>query len=167
MDLIAFELKQLLLARSKTLAAAESLTAGNVQALIASASGSSNYFLGGITTYSISQKVEILGVDRNHAELTNCVSEQVATEMALGARRMFHADIAVSTTGYAEPDLDRQIKRPFAFYAIDYDGDVTTGKIEGVDSQGKSVKRVPMQQHVAHVVIDQLIKILRRNANSA
>ena len=56
---VAVELKALFLREPRlTLAAAESLTAGNVQARIASVSGASGYFRGGVTAYSIEEKVK-------------------------------------------------------------------------------------------------------------
>ena len=57
----ALELKALLRRAPRlTLAVAESLTAGLVQARVASVSGSSDYFLGGITAYSLDEKVRHL-----------------------------------------------------------------------------------------------------------
>lgn len=86
---VAAELKALMLAEPKlTLAVAESLTAGNVQAQIAGVSGASGYFLGGVTAYSIEEKVRLLGVNRAGAKKVNCVSARVAEEMARGAAEL-------------------------------------------------------------------------------
>jgi nicotinamide-nucleotide amidase len=115
----AAELKKLMMRRPRlTLAVAESLTAGHVQARIAAVSGASNYFLGGVTAYTLEQKVKLLGVNRAHARRVNCVSQRVAVEMALGAAQLFDADLAVATTGYAEPDRAAGIKAPMAWWAI-------------------------------------------------
>jgi PncC family amidohydrolase len=100
-----FELGAILKRINATIAAAESLTGGHVQANIAMVSGASTYFLGGITAYNIHQKTEHLGVDGRHAAEVNCVSQQVVREMATGARAMFGADIGIATTGYAESDI--------------------------------------------------------------
>ena len=99
----AQKIKQICVHNELRVATAESLTAGHVQSLIASVSGASDFFCGGITAYNIDQKVKHLGVDRIHAAGVDCVSPQVAAEMALGATEMFDAHIGVSTTGYAEP----------------------------------------------------------------
>lgn len=101
-----------------TLAVAESVTAGHVQAQVASVSGASEFFLGGVTAYSLDQKVKLLGVNRAHARRVGCVSQRVAVEMAFGATRLFGADIAVATTGYAEPDKAAGIREPMAWWAI-------------------------------------------------
>ncbi|MCF3651069.1 CinA family protein [Synoicihabitans lomoniglobus] len=103
---------------SRTLAVAESLTCGQLQAAIGSVSGASAFFLGGITAYTLEQKVKHLGVDRTTAEACNCVSEATAREMARGALAMFGADLAVATTGYAEADPTGGITEPFAWWAL-------------------------------------------------
>jgi nicotinamide-nucleotide amidase len=115
----AADLKKLILQRpALTLAVAESLTAGHLQAQVASVSGSSKYFLGGVTVYSLEQKVKLLGVNRAHARTVNSVSQRVAVEMAFGAMQLFGADVGVATTGYAEPSRADQIKSPMAWWAI-------------------------------------------------
>lgn len=111
-------LKPLLLSRKLTLAAAESLTTGRVQALIGSTSGASGYFLGGITAYTLEAKVRHLGVDRVSAKRTNGVSAQVAEQMARGVCMLFGSDIGIATTGYAEPAPSLGVGGPFAWWAI-------------------------------------------------
>ena len=82
------ELKQLLLQPPRlTLAVAESVTCGRLQARIGAISGASEFFLGGLTAYTIPQKVRHLGVDRALAEQTNAVSPEVAEQMARGPAR--------------------------------------------------------------------------------
>lgn len=113
----ADELKDLLLRAPRwTLAVAESLTCGHLQARIGAVSGASRYFLGGVTAYSLEQKVQLLGVDRARAEACACVSEAVAREMAAGAARLFGAQVTVATTGYAEPAAG--VTAPQAWWAI-------------------------------------------------
>ncbi len=115
----AVQLKRLMLRRPRlTLAVAESLTAGHLQAHVAAVSGASEYFLGGVTAYALDQKVALLGVDRAHARRVNCVSQRVAVEMAYGALRLFGADVGAATTGYAEPDRKAGVKHPMAWWAI-------------------------------------------------
>jgi len=115
----AEQLKKLILRKpALTLAVAESLTAGHLQAQITAVSGASEFFLGGVTAYSLAQKVKLLGVNRAHARRVNCVSQRVAVEMAHGAGQLFGADVAVATTGYAEPDRSAGVKHPMAWWAI-------------------------------------------------
>jgi PncC family amidohydrolase len=86
-----------------TVAAAESLTGGNVSARITAISGSSAYFLGGIVAYSNEAKSSLLGVSEETLATRGAVSAECAREMAEGARRAFGAEIAVATTGIAGP----------------------------------------------------------------
>ncbi len=155
-------LKSLMLKTPKcTLAVAESLTCGRVQAEIGSEPGASSYFLGGITAYTLEQKVKKLGVDRSHAEIVKCVSTQVAAEMACGVCQLFGSDIGIGTTGYAETSSMDGIKQPLAYWAI-------ASQIEGkvsVVRQGllekESVNRVQMQVATASCVIEALVAFLK------
>ncbi len=161
MDLAA-ELKELMLRAPRlTLAAAESLTAGHVQARIATVSGASDYFRGGITAYTLEQKVRHLGVDRAHAAAVHCVSARVAEEMAGGACALFGADVAVATTGYAEPAPASGVPAPMAFWAL---ADVREPKQATVRSgrvEFPGASRTEAQARVAEVVLRELVAYLR------
>ena len=85
-----------------SLATAESVTVGYIQASVAMASGASTFFSGGVTAYNIEQKVNLLGVDRLKAEEANAVSLEISTQMAQGVCKLFNADIGIGITGYAE-----------------------------------------------------------------
>ena len=87
-----------------TLTAAESLTGGSFQHLITNVSGASNYFKGGIVTYSNDAKTTILRVEKNIIEEFGVVSAECAIEMAKKAQEMFGTDLAISFTGVAGPD---------------------------------------------------------------
>ena len=78
-----------------TLSVAESLTGGNIQALLTSISGSSAYFSGGVTAYNLRQKVDILGVTESIAEKCNCVSLATVEEMAAGIAQLMGTDFGV------------------------------------------------------------------------
>ena len=157
------ELKDLFLREPKlTLAVAESLTCGNLQAHIGRISGASNFFLGGITAYTLEQKVKHLGVDRAMAEPVNCVSAQVAEQMAQGAAELFGADLALATTGYAEPAPAIGVTVPFAWWAL------ARHKADGWHVQSTRVEcpgadRVQVQQQVANAAVAGLLEYLRAN----
>lgn len=87
----------------KTLAVAESLTGGGLGAIITEVAGSSEVFLGGITTYSDLSKTKLLEVPKKLITKYTAVSEEVAKAMAEGARNLFKSDYAISTTGVAGP----------------------------------------------------------------
>jgi nicotinamide-nucleotide amidase len=156
------ELKPLMLRRPRlTLAVAESLTAGHVQARIAAIPGASEFFLGGITAYSLAQKVRHLGVDRAAAMAVNCVSAAVAEQMACGALTLFGSDLAVATTGYAEPAPDRGVTAPLAWWALAWrkKGGKILRRHGRVECPG--AKRVEAQAIVAEVALAELTEWLR------
>lgn len=86
-----------------TLATAESCTAGLVAARIADIPGASDVLRGGAVTYCDAVKRRVLGVSEDTLRLQSAVSDPCAREMAVGARGLFEADMAVSITGYAGP----------------------------------------------------------------
>jgi nicotinamide-nucleotide amidase len=161
MDLVP-ELKQLMLREPRwTLAAAESLTCGRVQARIGAVSGASNFFLGGLTAYSLEQKVRHLGVDREHAESVDCVSQRVAEEMARGASALFGSDLAVGTTGYAEAEAERGIRAPLAWWALWHDRRDGRATVRSGFIEAPGTERTKMQQLVADAVVGELVRYLR------
>ena len=87
----------------KTLAVAESLTGGGLGAALTEVPGSSEVFLGGITTYSDSSKIKLLEIPKRLISKHTAVSEEVAKAMAESVRKIFKSDYAISTTGVAGP----------------------------------------------------------------
>ena len=87
----------------KTIATAESCTAGMLAARLADRPGSSAYLAGGVVSYSNAAKAELLGVDPALIATHGAVSEPVAEAMAAGALARFGADVAVGITGIAGP----------------------------------------------------------------
>ena len=160
----AHELKPLCLrdsARPLTLAVAESMTGGRVQTAITAVSGASGFFLGGLTAYTLDQKVRHLGVKRGPAAKVNAVSADVAAQMACGAARLFAADLAVATTGYAEPSPEHGVDEPFAYWAIARR--VTARRWHTVTGRVvcPGMKRNDAQQCVTDAVITELVAYLR------
>lgn len=91
------------LLEGRTLAVAESCTAGLVSARITDRPGSSTYFAGGVVAYSDEAKRQLLGVDEQLLGDRGAVSAEVAEAMAVGALERFGADIACAVTGIAGP----------------------------------------------------------------
>jgi PncC family amidohydrolase len=89
--------------RSATIGTAESCTGGLISHLLTNIAGSSEYVLGGIVTYSNQAKINLLNVNPQTIMNYGAVSEEVAYEMAIGAREILRADYVVSVTGIAGP----------------------------------------------------------------
>jgi nicotinamide-nucleotide amidase len=157
------ELKSLMLGKPKlTLAVAESLTCGHVQSGVGAISGASNFFLGGITAYTLDEKVRHLGVDRRAARRVDCVSAEVAREMARGVCRLFGSDLGVATTGYAEPKPSSGITAPFAWWAVVHVG---RGRVIGSLSgriECLGANRVQTQMIVSAAVVAELMDYVRQ-----
>jgi len=86
-----------------TLSIAESCTGGLVCDRITNVSGSSDYFMGGMVTYSNESKAEHLEIPLDYIKRYGAVSSQVARKMAQGVRKAFHTTFGLSTTGVAGP----------------------------------------------------------------
>ncbi|MDQ7773278.1 MAG: nicotinamide-nucleotide amidohydrolase family protein [Elusimicrobiales bacterium] len=96
-------LGRLLKDRGATLALAESCTGGLASKLMTDEAGSSDFFLGGVTSYSNAAKVRLLGVSPALVRRRGAVSAECAAAMARGARRAFGSDYAGAVTGIAGP----------------------------------------------------------------
>ncbi len=156
------ELKSLLLRAPRlTLAVAESVTCGQLQARVGAISGASEFFLGGITAYTLDQKVRHLGVERAEAAACDCVSAGVAVQMACGAGALFGSDLALATTGYAEPAPAQGVAEPAAFWALAWRGPDN----RWLNRAGKIVcpgaTRVAAQALVADAALAELLAHLR------
>jgi len=106
------------IARGFRVATAESLTAGMIVAALADTPGSSKYLQGGIVAYNIDQKVELLGVNREQAAACNCVSDEIALQMCLGAQNRMNAECVIAVTGYAEPWPEAGVTRAHAYFNV-------------------------------------------------
>lgn len=124
-------IRNFMLTHGHTLAVAESVTSGHLQAALSLATEASNFFHGGITAYNLGQKARHLHINPIHATSCNSVSELIADEMALNALTFFSSDWSISVTGYASRVPALGINDLFAFYAIAFRKEVVDrGKVE-------------------------------------
>jgi nicotinamide-nucleotide amidase len=116
-DEVLKSIRASLLNKGRTIAIAESVTSGLLQFAMSNTMDTIQFFQGGITAYTPNQKFRQLNVEPMHALSVNCVSEQVAAELAENIRIKFQSDYGVGITGYASavPESDNQL---FAYYAI-------------------------------------------------
>ncbi|WP_106398165.1 CinA family nicotinamide mononucleotide deamidase-related protein [Actinocorallia populi] len=100
---LASVVHELLAARERTVAVAESLTGGLLGAELTYVPGSSETFAGGVTAYETRLKHELLGVSASLLEERGAVDPQVAVQMAEGARERLGAFYGLGVTGVAGP----------------------------------------------------------------
>jgi nicotinamide-nucleotide amidase len=88
-----------LIACGLTLAVAESLTGGLVASRLVNVPGASDWFRGGVVSYTADVKASVLGVPPGPV-----VSAATAAAMATGVRDLLGADVGLGVTGVAGPD---------------------------------------------------------------
>jgi len=103
MSSLGRDVVDLLRSRGLTLGVVESATGGLISHLITNVPGSSDVYLGSITSYSNEAKTRIVGVSEETINRHGAVSAEVAEEMAQGGRRVFRSDICIADTGIAGP----------------------------------------------------------------
>lgn len=96
-------LGRLLKERDWTIGVAESCTGGLLSVRLTDVPGSSAYFRGAVVAYHNDLKEGMLGVPSRLIRQAGAVSEEVAREMAQGARRLLNVDVGVAVTGIAGP----------------------------------------------------------------
>ncbi len=97
------EISQIIYESNKTLGTAESCTGGRIADAIILIPGASNYFKGGIVSYTDEIKEKLLGVSHKLLEEKTAVCEEVAIEMVKGAIKALNVDYAIASTGLAGP----------------------------------------------------------------
>jgi nicotinamide-nucleotide amidase len=148
---------RILLRKQETIATAESVTAGHLQASFSLAENAREFFQGGITAYNLGQKARHLHIDPIQGEACNCVSSRVAEQMATGACNLFSADWGISVTGYAAkvPELD--VDTLFAYVAVAYHNDVVYVK----KIKAPELSSMEVQLHYVNSVVKILVKLLK------
>lgn len=90
-------------ARGQCLGTAESCTGGWIAKVCTDLAGSSDWFEGGVVSYSNALKQSLLGVDAWVLDTEGAVSAACAGQMAAGALSRLDTDWAVAVTGIAGP----------------------------------------------------------------
>lgn len=103
MEVEIVTLGEILRSRGLLMGTAESCTGGRIAHLITLIPGSSDYFVGGVVSYSNEVKQNLLGVSEESLKQQGAVSREVVEQMALGAIGSLGCDCAVATSGIAGP----------------------------------------------------------------
>ena len=124
-----------------TIATAESCTGGMLAALLTDIEGAGRGFERGFVTYTKDSKAELLGIDRDVLDHNDAVSETVAREMAEGALKRSHADLALGITGFAGPGAPGE-EEGLVHIALARRGKPTVHREEHFGSIGRGAIRV-------------------------
>ena len=138
----------------KTVAAAESCTAGMFCSRIGDIPGASDILLGGVVSYANEVKENILGVPGEILRTVGAVSEPCAAKMAEGVRRITGADITVSVTGIAGPGGGTPDKPvgTVCFGLADEKGTVTETVHFGYKSDRAKIRRLTVARAMMNVI---------------
>lgn len=121
------EIGQLLADIDETVAVAESVTSGYLQFCLSQMKDASKFYWGGITTYTLDEKVKFLQISRKEGEKCDCVSENISEVMALNVAKSFQTDWGISVTGYATP-VDESDFKLFAYFSFSHKGKIVYSK---------------------------------------
>lgn len=138
------------------LATAESCTGGMISAALTDIAGSSDVFERGFVTYSNEAKQEMLGVSPDTLALHGAVSEQVAAEMAQGAVRHSHADIAVAVTGVAGPGGSKTKPEGRVCFGLARTGRPAITMTEEFGAVGRDAVRLRTTEAALRMILDHL-----------
>lgn len=152
----AEKLVEILINKKLKISAAESCTGGMFISKLIDIPGTSDIIGASYITYSEEAKIKTVGVNSNTIDKFGVVSENVALEMALGAKNTAQSDIGVGITGFAGPFSD--------------DNDPDAGKVcFGFSVNGKTVTatkcfgnigRNTVRELSCIYAIDTLIKLI-------
>ena len=128
-DLVS-DIAATMIANKENISVAESVSSGLLQLCFSQGKDASEFFQGGMTVYTLNQKVKHLNVDEEEASQFNCVSPHIAETMALNVAKKFESNWSVAITGYANPVPESE-EELFAYFSIAYNGTIIhTEKLE-------------------------------------
>jgi nicotinamide-nucleotide amidase len=105
----------------RSLATAESCTAGRIATALAEVEGAVAWLRGGLIAYQPMVKRGLLEV-----RATSVLSEESAAEMAVGVAWLLDADVAVAATGVVGPDPEEGVPSGTVFIGVSVDGEPTS-----------------------------------------
>lgn len=112
-----------------TVSAAESCTGGLLSHFLTALPGSSDFFEGGVVSYSNRLKKSLLGVSDETLEAHGAVSRQTAGEMARRMKVLAGTDFAVSTTGNLGPEALEGKDRGLVYIAVSGPGETAVREL--------------------------------------
>ncbi len=153
---------ELLREQGKTVATAESCTAGLLSKRLTDVSGSSDVFSMGVAAYSADIKTKVLGVPRELIEQNGTVCAKVAESMAYNVRRLSGCSFGVGITGVAGDSFEE--KPSGLVYVSLTDGEKMWTRELKVDVEGMDDSRTSVRNTSATVALDMLRRVLMGTA---
>lgn len=153
------KIKDIIVEKGETIAAAESVTSGNLQVAFSQAIDASKYFQGGMTVYNVGQKARHLNIDPIHALAVNSVSEEVAGRLAIEISKKFVSDYGVGITGYATIVPECEEEGIYAYFSLCYKGEVVITKKISSHKEGT----LPVQLDYTHQCLQHVLEWLEEH----
>ncbi len=149
-----------LLSSKLTLSIAESCTGGLIQSQVTSNPGSSNYFLGGLVSYSNEVKMNLLKLRENTLKRYGAVSRETAFEMVKNVQQLFSSDLAIAVTGIAGPGGGTREKPiGLVYVGVNIKGEISVKEFHFSGS------RVQIQKKTAENALYLLLRKLNHHSN--
>ncbi|HIJ00973.1 MAG TPA: CinA family protein [Candidatus Methanomethylophilaceae archaeon] len=146
---------ELLTEQKKSIAIAESCTAGLASFLLTSIPGASSSFKGAVVAYANDIKTEILMVDPVVLLERGAVSEEPAIAMAKGIRGLMGADIGLAITGIAGPGGGTETKPVGLVHMA-----ATDGKLLVTERRRFPGERNEVRNAAAQAALDLTVELL-------
>jgi nicotinamide-nucleotide amidase len=134
------------------LATAESCTGGMIAVALTDIAGSSDVFDRSFVTYSNAAKQDMLGVRAETLAAHGAVSEEVAREMADGARAHSRATLAVSVTGIAGPGGSEFKPEGRVCFGLSQEGRATLSETVEFGPRGRAAVRAATRDHALALI---------------
>ena len=158
-DTLESAVGDLLKAYGKTLSTAESCTGGMISSLITSVPGSSEYFLGSVTSYANGVKDNVLGVPAEIIAEHGAVSSECVAAMAEGVRRITSSDYSVATSGIAGPGGGSEEKPVGTVWiGVSSDNGTETFRLKFNSDRNRNIER--FSSSALHILLNKIKKEL-------
>ncbi len=141
----------------ESISVAESVTSGYLQFSFSQMKDASEFYKGGLTAYTLEEKVNLLNVDKTEAEKVDCVSQNIADQMAFNVAKLFNSDWGIAVTGYATPVAESQFKI-FAYFTIVFKNKVIVAEKIELDDKTDALTA---QIYYAEFILESLNKNLK------
>ena len=155
---LALKLQNLMIKHQLTLGTAESCTGGLLASLITHHSGSSKYYMGGVSSYSNYAKHRVLHVNDDTLKSFGAVSEETAKEMAEGVLKVFNVDYGISVTGVAGPS-GGSAEKPVGTIFVGISGPTGTYtrkfQLDG--------DRLANRSHISYLALEEIFQYTSKN----